>query len=230
VRTGWFRGAQAGGLSRSQGVRRLGDLAARFLSFVGDSLGAHVGAIYIADYGGSFRRFGAYALDPGVAGPETVQEGEGLAGQVVRDNRLVHLKDVPEKYLDVRSSLGGHPPRELLIVPAATDDRVLALLELGFLTPVDAACLELFSRVSESIASAVRSAHYRMRQTELLAETQRQAEELQAQQEELKTQNEELEQQSRVLQASQARLENQQAELEQINAQLEEHTQTLEHQ
>ena len=230
VREDWFRGAQAGLLSRIQGEPRLGDLGERILSFVADYLGAHVGAIYIADYGGSFRRFGAYALDPGVAGPETVQEGEGLAGQVVRDNRLVHLKDVPEKYLDVRSSLGGHPPRELVIAPAATDDKVMAIIELGFLQPVSATTLELFSRVGEEIASAVRSAHYRTRQAELLEETQRQAEELQSQQEELRTQNEELEQQSRALQASQARLENQQTELEQINSQLEEHTQTLERQ
>lgn len=230
AREAWFKLAQTGLLSRLQGGPSLADLGERILNFVAEYLGAHVGAIYIAEPNGNFRRFGTYALEPGAAGAEIVREGEGLAGQVARDNRIAHLKDVPPKYLDVRSSLGGHPPRELLIVPAATDDRVLALLELGFLTPVDAACLELFSRVSESIASAVRSAHYRMRQTELLAETQRQAEELQAQQEELKTQNEELEQQSRVLQASQARLENQQAELEQINAQLEEHTQTLEHQ
>lgn len=230
AREDWFKAVQSGLLSRMQGEPTLEQLGEKILSFLADYLQANVGAIYLAERGGTFRRFGGYALEPSAAGPEFLRAGEGLGGQVIRDNRVVHLRDVPVKYLDVRSALGGHSPRELVIAPAATDDRVFAVLELGFLQPVEPEALEVFSRIGEGIASAVRSTHYRMRQAELLEETQRQAEELQVQQEELKTQNEELEQQSRALQMSQARLENQQSELEQINSDLEEHTQALEHQ
>lgn len=230
AREDWFKAVQTGLLSRMQGEPTLEQLGEKILSFLAERLQANVGAIYLAERSGTFRRFGGYALEPSAAGPEVLRAGEGLGGQVIRDNNLVHLRDVPAKYLDVRSALGGHSPSELVIAPAATDERVLAVLELGFLHPVETEALEVFSRIGEGIASAVRSAHYRMRQAELLEETQRQAEELQVQQEELKTQNEELEQQSRALQASQARLENQQSELEQINSELEEHTQALEHQ
>ncbi len=226
----WFKVAQTGLLSRMQGEPKLPELGERILGFLTEYLGAQVGAIYLREQGGHFRRFASHGIDPKGIGPELIRAGEGFAGQVIRDNRTALLRDVPTNYLDVRSTLGGHPPRNLVIAPAANDSKVFALLELGFMQPVSDSYLELFSRISEGIASAVRSAHYRTRQAELLDETQRQAEELQAQQEELRTQNEELEQQSRVLQSSQARLENQQTELEQINSQLEEHTQTLERQ
>ena len=96
--------------------------------------------------------------------------------------------------------------------------------------PVHPADIELLDRLAEGLAVAVRSSKDRSRLEDLLAETQRQAEELQTQQEELRVNNEELEEQGQALKASQAQLENQQAELEQTNSQLEEQMQLLEHQ
>jgi signal transduction histidine kinase len=77
---------------------------------------------------------------------------------------------------------------------------------------------------------AVRASKDRTRLEELLAETQRQGEELQTQQEELRVTNDEPEVQAVALKESQAQLEAQQAELEQTNAQLEEQAQVLEQQ
>src|SRR6185295_6263788 len=79
-----------------------------------------------------------------------------------------------------------------------------------------------------SLGVAAWASKDRSRLEELLAETQRQAEELQTQQEELRVNNEELEEQSRALKESQARLETQQTELEQTNTQLEEQAHLLE--
>ena len=77
------------------------------------------------------------------------------------------------------------------------------------------------------LASAIRAGLDRTRLESLLAETQRQSEELQTQQEELRVSNEELEQQSRILQESQARMELQQTELEQTNVNLESQAEQL---
>ncbi len=149
----------------------------------------------------------------------------------VKDNRLVHLLDVPKDYLlPIGSATGQGVPREILIAPASIDRVVYAAVELGFLGRTDESQQQLLVLLSPMIAVAVRSSKDRTRLEELLEETQRQAEELQTQQEELRVNNEELEEQGRALKESYAQMESQQAELEQTNAQLEEQTQLLEHQ
>jgi len=225
----WLRSGQMSFSQRIQGEQRLDKLGDNILEFLAEYLGAQVGAVYVMDGSGMCRRVAGYALPPGHR-DEAVKLGEGLLGQAAKEDRPVHLREVPEGYLPVNSTLGRGNSRELLIAPATADGAVQAVVELGFLREVEQEDTELLARVSESLGVAVRASKDRTRLEELLAETQRQSEELQTQQEELRVTNEELEVQSRALKESQVQLEAQQAELEQTNSQLEEQTQLLEHQ
>jgi CheY-like chemotaxis protein/CHASE3 domain sensor protein len=226
----WLRMGQMGLSARMEGEQRLDALGEKVLSYLADYLDARVGAAYIIQPDGRFHRFATHALMPADAGQDTLAAGEGLLGQAAKARKLLHVRDVPPQYLSVRSSVGQASPLELVLAPAIVDGQVVALLELGFFRQVDATDLELLSKASESLAVNVRAAQDRTRLEDLLAETQRQAEELQTQQEELRVNNEELEQQGRMLKDSQAQMEEQQAELEQSNAQLETQTQLLENQ
>ncbi|NVB77238.1 MAG: response regulator [Kofleriaceae bacterium] len=226
---GWIRRTQVDLAGRLQGDLALASLGETVLKSVVPNMNAQVGAVYVTETGG-LHRVAGHALDPKAASTQRLKLGDGLAGQAALDNRLVHVTKVPTDYLPVSSALGQTAPRELVILPASVDDKVQAVVELGFLHEVDAVELDALGRMSETIALAIRSARDRSRLEELLEETQRQAEELQAQQEELRVTNEELEQQSKALQLSQTQLENQQSELEQINVQLEEQSQSLERQ
>jgi CheY-like chemotaxis protein/CHASE3 domain sensor protein len=223
----WLRTGQMSFSQRIQGEQRLERLGEHVLSFLGTYLGAKVGALYISEGAGVFRRFAGYAM---AAGSDVVRAGDGLLGQAARDNRPVRVENVPEGYLPITSAVGQGSPREILIAPATADGTVHAVVELGFLRTLHTEDLELLSRVSESLGVAIRASKDRTRLEELLEETQRQGEELQTQQEELRVSNEELEVQSRTLKESQVQLETQQAELEQTNSQLEEQAQLLEHQ
>jgi CheY-like chemotaxis protein/CHASE3 domain sensor protein len=225
----WLRSGQMAFSQRIQGEQRLERLGDHVLSFLSSFLGARVGAIYITQGAGVFRRFAGYAVASGAEG-DVLRSGDGLLGQAAKENRPIRVANVPEGYLPVTSSLGHATARELLIAPAAADGTVHAVVELGFFRSLRAEDLELMSRLSESLGIAIRSSKDRTRLEELLEETQRQGEELQTQQEELRVSNEELEVQARSLKESQAQLESQQAELEQSNAQLEEQAQQLEHQ
>jgi CheY-like chemotaxis protein/CHASE3 domain sensor protein len=225
----WLRTGQMGLTTRLQGEQRLEALGDNLLSFLADYVNAQIGAVYVAAAAGRFRRIASYAFPPGSEGDE-FRPGDGLIGQAVKENRLLHITDVPANYLRISSSLGQREPAEVVLAPASVDGIVQAVIELGFFHKVDPSERELLGRVSESLGVAIRASKDRTRLEELLEETQRQAEELQTQQEELRVSNEELEEQSRVLKESQARLESQQAELEQINSQLEEQTQILGHQ
>jgi signal transduction histidine kinase/CheY-like chemotaxis protein/CHASE3 domain sensor protein len=224
----WIRSGQMGLSEQMQGDQSLEKLGNNLLGFLAGFVEAQVGAVYMAE-GGQYRRFAGYAL-PADGHIETVRAGDGLVGQAARDRHALRVSDVPVDYLPITSGVGKGTPGELVIVPAIIDGVVHAVLELGFFRPTAPERRELLSRVSESIAVAVRAAKDRQRLEELLQETQQQAEELQAGQEELRVSNEELEEQGRALRDSQASLELQQSELEHSNSQLEEQTQLLEHQ
>ena len=223
----WIRTGQMGLATRLQGEQRLETLGDNALAFLAEYLSAQAGVAFVRNPDGSFRRVATYALATDSA-DEHLRLGEGLAGQAAKENRTLHVTDVPDGYFAVSSSLGRSKPRELLVAPGSVDGMVHAVVELGFFHRVLPRELELLDRVSESLAIAVRASKDRSRLEELLGETQQQAEELQTQQEELRVSNEELEEQGRILRESQLRLETQQTELEQINTQLEEQTQILE--
>ena len=223
----WLRTGQAQIADTLQGDQRLDVLGDKLLAFLAAFLDAQVGALYVEAGAGRFSRVAGYATP---TGGTALQPGEGLVGQVARDRRVRHVRDVPAGYLAVSSSLGQAPAGELLIVPARTDGSVQAVLELGFFRRLVGADLEFMERVAESVGIAVRAAKDRSRLEALLEETQRQSAELQTQQEELRVNNEELEEQGRALKESQASLEEQQAELEASNAQLESHARLLEDQ
>jgi CheY-like chemotaxis protein/signal transduction histidine kinase/CHASE3 domain sensor protein len=220
----WLRAGLAGLSTRLQGDLRLDRLGEQALEYLAQYLDAAAAAFYVVRRDGGLQRTALFA---GHAAGDEVAAGEGLLGQAAKENRTLHLRDVPRGYLQVQSALGTATPAELLVAPAAVDGVVQGVVELGFFRKLDAVDLDLMARVSETLARAVRASKDRTRVEELLAETQRQAEELQSQQEELRVNNEELEEQGKVLRESQQRLEHQQAELEQTNAQLSEQTQQL---
>jgi signal transduction histidine kinase/CheY-like chemotaxis protein/CHASE3 domain sensor protein len=224
----WIRSGQMGLSEQMQGDQTLDKLGGNLLGFLAGFVQAQVGAAYIAE-AGKYRRFAAYAI-PADESVETVRPGDGLVGQAAKDKRALRVRDVPPGYLPISSSMGKGTPSELVVIPASIDGVVQSVVELGFFGATNSDQRELLSRVSESIAVAVRAAKDRQRLEELLQETQQQAEELQAGAEELRVSNEELEEQGRALRESQAHLEVQQSELEQINSQLEEQAQLLEHQ
>jgi CheY-like chemotaxis protein/CHASE3 domain sensor protein len=225
----WLRAGQAGLSARVLGEQRLEKLGENVLEFLAGYLDAQVGAVYMAERDGSFRRFASYAL-PETAGQTSVRPGDGLLGQAVKEQRALHIRELPADYLPIGSSLGQAAPRVLLVAPAVAEGVAQAVLELGFFHRILPEQRDLLARASETLGVVVRSSKDRTRLEHLLAETQRQGEELQAQQEELRVSNEELEEQARALKDSQGRLESQQAELEQTNSQLEEQAQALEQQ
>ena len=226
----WLRTGQMGLTQRLQGEQRLAVLGERVLEYLAAYLGARVGAVYLSRADGSLRRVAGYAMRSHDGDADIGEEGAGLLAQAARNRRPLLVRDVPDGYLEVNSSLGHAKSVELLIAPAIADGTVQAVIELGFFRALTQDDEELATRISESLAVAVRASADRTRLEELLGQTQRQSEELQTQQEELRVSNEELEEQGRSLKESTARLEEQRSELEQTNAQLEEQAEMLESQ
>lgn len=225
----WLQAGNLGLASAMMGDQRTEQLGGSILTYLANHVGAVAGAIFV---GGSdaYKRSSTYGVPADAKLPDLVRPREGLLGQVAVAGKPVIVNDVPENYLEFGSALGRDKPRHLVLAPAAIDNNVNTVIELGFLRPVDERVLAFLKEASGTIATAIRSANYRSELQNLLEETQRQSEELQVQSEELRVSNEELEERGRALKESQARLEQQQVELEQTNSQLEEQAQQLESQ
>ena len=225
----WTRVGQMGLATRIQGEQRLDALGNHVLSYLTQYLDARIGAVFVVDSENRLRRVAGYGVAESTQSA-ILHVGEGSLGQAVKENRVVHMHDVPADYMAVSSSIGRATPREIVIAPTTVDGLVYGAVELGFFRRLGSDDLELLARIAETLGVAMRASRDRTRLEELLAETQRQGEELQLSQEELRVTNEELEVQADTLKESQSQLESQQVQLEQSNTQLEEQSQILEHQ
>jgi CheY-like chemotaxis protein/CHASE3 domain sensor protein len=223
----WLRSGQTELAAKSVGLNSLEALAAAVLDHVVRYLGGAVGAMYFRNEDGMLRRIGAYGFSNEDERAKVIQPGASLASQAANENRLLRVKELPEDYIKVASSLGEAAPREIVIAPFNNFGKVKGVMEIGFLHPVRERDIEFLKLVGDAVGASVGAVVYRQRLQDALSESQALNEELQVQQEELRTANEELEEQSRALEESQSSLENQQAELEQTNDQLAEQALSL---
>ena len=213
----WIRSLQMQ-LSRGlQGELTLEQLGHQAVNKLAISAGAVVGAFYVAEPNG-FRRHAEYGLAADT--PDFIAQEDGLLGRVAKDQKPVYIDDAPGSFLRIKSGAADSPASYLVLLPAVLDGVTVAVLEFGFFRPVDPRTRDLFDRIGEPLATAVRSTQYRMRLRELLEESRRQTEELQTQQEELRVANEELQAQSDALRVAHLQLEERKEELEVSNANL----------
>jgi CHASE3 domain sensor protein len=95
----WLRAGQMGLSEQLQGDQTLAALGQKLLGYLAGFLQAQVGAVYIAE-AGHFRRFAGYAIPPGVQN-DLIRAGDGLIGQAAKDNRAMHVREVPAGYLPI---------------------------------------------------------------------------------------------------------------------------------
>ena len=127
--------------------------------------------------------------------------GEGLPGQVALQRKMMCLNAVPPDYLPSTSALGKSDPLNVVIMPIMHNDTCVGVLELGSFRQFSADDFNFLHQSLEGVAIAIVVSRSHQRVSELLEQTQAQAEELLVQQEELQQTNEELEERARMLEA-----------------------------
>jgi hypothetical protein len=80
----WLRTGMMGLSSRMQGDQNLSSLGDNVLSFLATYLRAEVGALYMREGSGQFRRVATHALPANANLEDIVRPGDGLLGQVVK--------------------------------------------------------------------------------------------------------------------------------------------------
>ncbi|MBC7615442.1 MAG: response regulator [Pedobacter sp.] len=211
-----------------RGEQELHELSNHIITSICNYVDAPIGAIFLSNAKDkSLELTGTYAY-PLKKQKERYHLGDGLVGQAALEKTQKLLSDIPNDYVKINSGLGNTLPNFIFLMPILFENETIAVIELG-LKDVPKKSLHLFlESVGENIGISINSAFSRIILSDLLVQTQQQAEELETQQEELRATNEELIQKSEELQVSEEELRVQQEELQQTNAELEEKAQLLE--
>lgn len=207
------------------------ELADRIMQFLANYLSAQVGTLYLWDeasndaaYGHApgLKLVGSYAFSQRTELNARIELGVGLVGQAAYEKKLISVTQLPEEYTRIGSSIGAAMPRNTVVIPFLSGPQIIGVVELGAFEEFSALKLDLLKSAMESIALAFVAARSRQKTIVLLADSQRQGEELRSQQEELQESNQELEEQTQMLKSSEEELKQQSEELKASNEELEE--------
>lgn len=147
--------------------------------------------------------------------------GEGLAGQAVLEKKFIHLTEIPQDYVKIRSGLGDAAPSSIIVVPVINNEAVIGVFELASFKEFTEYEIEFLQTVGEGFASTISSVKINEKTKKLLEESQVMAGEIKAQEEELRQNTEEL-------MATQEELNRKLREVEQENEKLLEQVKKLE--
>jgi CheY-like chemotaxis protein/signal transduction histidine kinase/methyl-accepting chemotaxis protein len=217
------------------------ELGDQLLSMFSELVDVKMGAMYLYS-NDKLEITSSYAFDTRRSGSLSFKIGEGMIGQSVKENKIIHFTDVPEDYMLIQSGFGAIVPKVISIIPLIHDKQIIGVIELGFSETLNEDQIKFIENIRESVSIGFNSIKVKYELDILVKKTleqsdkmqiqqeqlQQQNEEMQVQQEQLKKSNEELEYKSNELQKSEENLQSQQEELRVINEELEEKTKSLE--
>jgi CheY-like chemotaxis protein/HAMP domain-containing protein len=212
--------------NRMRGELSLDELAANILNYLVPALRGQVGLFYLPE-GQELVLKGTYAFTWRKNLSNRIAIGDGLVGQAAMEKKQIVLTRVPDDYIVVSSGLGETSPRHIVVTPILHEGELCGMLEVGSLDALGPEELEILQLSVEHIAIAVNSALSRMKLSEMLEQTKKQAELLKRQQDDMQAINDDLEEQAQALLTSEMKLQEQQDELRKANEGLEEQAQAL---
>lgn len=152
----WIKSQQAALLTLMQGATRFTELTRQILDFLCPLLGTAQGGFYIFDPRQQrLRLLGGYAFSERKAHHPYFHLGEGLVGQCALERAPLIIHEPPPGYFTVTSSLGQGAPGLLYLVPVATQQRILGVLELASFTPMSHTQWQLLDAVLPLISLSI---------------------------------------------------------------------------
>jgi two-component system chemotaxis sensor kinase CheA len=212
----WIQSNVAQMTNLLQNTNDLKTMAQLFMSEVADMIDMKCGCLYLNELRAKQKQlqlYGTYAFENLDEPPKIIHFGEGLVGQCALDEKAILIKEIPDEYMKVHSSLGSITPKSLFIYPVFFENKLVAVLEMASLIEFTSLQLTLLDQLSSTLSVTINRIHGRNRVDELLRISQALTEELQAQSEELLLQQNELKDSNKLL-------EEQILRTEQINKQI----------
>ncbi|HTJ53139.1 MAG TPA: GAF domain-containing protein [Cyclobacteriaceae bacterium] len=185
--------ADLGNLIRQQeGLDKLYD---QILAYIIKYLKANQGALYVVENNADqihlkMNAVYAYARKKFITG--SVRPGEGLVGQAYLERGMIILKEIPDDYIKIHSGLGGALPNHLIVSPLITNDKVYGVMEIASFKIFQPHQIDLISKFSEQIASAIAARQINTNTQKLLNELQQKTEAMKIQEDNMRENIEEL--------------------------------------
>ncbi|HET8859129.1 PAS domain-containing protein [Marivirga sp.] len=151
---------------------------------------------------------------------DKVRIGEGLIGQCYLENDMIYLTEVPDDFIRIKSGLGDAPPKNIVIMPLMTNDKIEGVLEIASFKVLPDYKIDYLKKLGESLATS-------FSMNKINANTKRLLELSQEQEEQMRSQAEELHQNMEELQATQEEMERKNKETEEQNQQLQQQEEEL---
>lgn len=192
------------------------ELAQNIVDCLAEGIKAHSAVIYLVE-SNKLKAVAGFGFSQQEEYSKEFLIGEGLVGKVVLEKHKIVLNDVPEDHIGIASGLGDDLPGNIMIIPLLHEDAVMGVIELGSSDPIIDQQVEFINQAEDSIAIALNSSLTRKQMHQLLAETQRQAEELNARKEELEQIQEEMQQTNQFLEQQTQNLVRQKGEIQEKN-------------
>jgi methyl-accepting chemotaxis protein len=160
----------------------VGELAYRIISRVAKIVHASQAGIFFTEKNPDGTRFlelkAAYAFEKKKRLEARLDFGESLVGRCAQEKELIYITDVPQGYTFINSGLGEESPTVLIVSPLIFENTLYGVLELASFNQIDDYQKEFIKTVSERIASIISTFQVGAETSVLLAQSQKQSEEL----------------------------------------------------
>lgn len=191
----------------SQGIAELGeilrkstdnieDLAIEVLQKIVNHLEAAQAGLFIINdkdpHNTYFELAGAFAYDRRKYFDKKILPGEGLVGTCAKEKETIYLTKIPDDYIEISSGFGSSKPHSLLLAPLKIEEETLGVIEISSFREFEKYEKEFVERASDSMALTVSTMKVNERTATLLAQSQKQAEELATQEQEMRQNLQEL--------------------------------------
>ncbi len=154
------------------------------------------GGFYLLDDTDKLNRFfnliAFFAYDRRKFADQQVKWGDGLIGTCAMEQKVIHLKNIPDSYISVTSGLGESNPDSLLIVPMQYENEIYGVLEFASFQKFEANHINLITQAAESVASTLSAVRTNMTTARLLEESKAQTQAMTSHEEEMRQNMEEL--------------------------------------
>ncbi|MEM1137250.1 MAG: PAS domain S-box protein, partial [Bacteroidota bacterium] len=192
----------------------LEDLGDEIICFITEKVGAVQGAFYTLNDDDPddifYETKASYAYNKKKYLEGKFRFAQGLVGQCVAEQDVIHRTEIPQDYVTITSGLlGDKKPSSILLIPLITNEQVYGVLEFAGFDKFNETRISFTKEISIIIARTIFNIKVNERTVKLLQESRKMSEELQLQQEILRQNAEEMEATQEELKRTNHRLEDQ---------------------
>ncbi|MBN1115893.1 MAG: PAS domain S-box protein [Bacteroidales bacterium] len=123
---------------------------------------------------------------------KTTPWGKGLIGTAAREQKTIHMENIPNGYVSVTSGLGKTNPNQLIVAPMVSEGELFGVLEITSLNEFTEDHINFIEKVAGNTASTLSTVRMNLQTSQLLKESKEQAQALASQEEEMRQNMEEL--------------------------------------